>query len=94
MNDNETKMPRFTDKGRPKDLFGVEIHDTKNPVRGYAGSPGAGPREEFCRTCSHSYCRATTRRYWKCDLVRATCGSGTDIRLKSPACQFWSAKPS
>lgn len=62
--------------------------------RGYAAPPGSGPPGEKCRTCVHAVCRQMSKRYWKCALLRAawTGGYGTDIRLKSPACQFWQAK--
>jgi len=32
-------------------------------------------------------------RPWKCGLVKATGGPGTDIRLKWAACSRWEAKP-
>lgn len=62
--------------------------------RAYAAKPGTGPDGEICRTCSHSYARRFSKNYWKCGLVPATGGQGTDIRLKSPACSKWEAKAS
>lgn len=38
-------------------------------------------------------CREFAKRYWKCGLVKATGGPGTDIRLKWAACSRWEAKP-
>jgi hypothetical protein len=55
----------------------------------YAAQPGTGPEGESCRTCEHSYARQFTKNYWKCGLVPATGGPGTDIRLKSAACEKW-----
>lgn len=91
-----------------KDLFGNEItiEEARAIVRhgkkrrsygkpnGYAGQPGRGSQGEFCRTCAHAWCRETgsDKRFWKCDLIAPTRGPGTDIRLKSPACQFWKKK--
>jgi len=84
-----------------KDLFGndITLEEARaimkrkgTQPKGYAGTPGRGPEGEFCRTCDHAYHREMSNRYWKCDLVKATCGPGTDIRLKAPACQFWRQK--
>ena len=59
----------------------------KNPVKGYAATPGSGPKGETCRTCKHARQRGGgSRAYWKCDLIKPTRGPGSDIRLKSPAC--------
>ena len=86
------------------DLFGNPVSDRTLPTptgekrkhsgmaRGYAGTPGRGPQGHFCRDCKHAYCRSFSKRYWKCNLVKPTGGPATDIRLKSPACQFWEAK--
>ena len=65
------------------------VKQPKNKVKGYRGMPGAGPDGETCRTCKHSYYRQYSKRYWKCALVKETHSTTTDIRLKSPACQFW-----
>lgn len=61
--------------------------------RAYAAKPGSGPDGERCGTCAHAVAREFGRRYWKCALVPATKGPGTDIRLKTPACKKWEAKP-
>lgn len=76
------------------DLFGAEIREPKkNQVKGYASRPGSGPAGETCRTCARKVQRhVTSRRYWKCSLLKPTAGPGTDIRLKSPACAYWSAE--
>jgi hypothetical protein len=81
------------------DLFGAPVIDRQGKrnetPRGYAGQPGRGPAGETCKTCFHAYFHERSKRYWKCGHVRApkqTCGFKTDIRIKSPACQFWQAK--
>lgn len=81
------------------DLFGQPITEAQLPAptlakkkrgqaKGYARPPGSGPAGETCKTCQHSYGveLRSGKRYWKCGLVKATGGPGTDIRLKSPAC--------
>jgi hypothetical protein len=83
------------------DLFGKPIalgslpaikQKHKPKPNGYAKSPGSGPANETCKTCCHSYqIQSGSKAYWKCDLVKATGGPGTDIRLKSPACSMWEA---
>lgn len=62
------------------------------PKGGYPARPGTGPAGETCRTCRHL--RRTTWRgkaYFKCGLVRATHGAGTDIRAGADACREWGA---
>ena len=62
--------------------------------RGYAAPPGSGPAGETCKSCRHSYRRdGANRNFWKCDLIRATKGPGTDIRVSSPACSRWEQQP-
>lgn len=59
---------------------------------GYYGNPGAGPDGETCGSCGHCmYTKPNMRRYYKCGLLKPTTGAGTDIRLKTEACQFWTA---
>lgn len=85
------------------DIFGEEIKITvsdakyKPTVRnGYAASPGTGPKDQTCKTCKHSIgCGNRGKKiFYKCELRRHywTCGYGTDILLKSPACRFWEGK--
>lgn len=79
------------------DLFGQEAapvltpRQKKDRPRGYAGTPGRGPKGESCGSCE--FCNWTRsgsgKRFNKCGLVKMTRGPGTDIRRKSPACQFW-----
>jgi hypothetical protein len=72
--------------------FGVALPPlAKRPtVNGYARRPGSGPKGEACRTCQHATAyNYHDRRYFKCWLVKPTHGPGTDIRLKSPACELW-----
>lgn len=80
-----------------QDLFGLRAvpvltrRQKTDLPRGYAGTPGRGPAGETCGSCG--YCRSTWsgsgKRYNKCGLVKETRGPATDIRRKSPACQFW-----
>lgn len=87
-------------RNKVKDLFGQEI-TVDNAVKkrkntqahGYAAMPGTGPDGETCKTCDHSYKRdGNSKSYWKCDLVQATSGTGTDIRISWPACHRWAKK--
>lgn len=79
----------------PVDLLGQSLEPPKKKTtqaKGYAGKPGRGPLGETCRSCLH-YRRVGggRRAYPKCALCWAnwTHGPGSDIRAKSPACQFW-----
>ncbi|WP_330178191.1 hypothetical protein [Candidatus Vondammii sp. HM_W22] len=67
----------------------VEIKEGRSA---YPALPGTGPEGEICKTCKHSWYHEHSKRYWKCGLVQATHGSGTDIRIKGPACRFWEKK--
>jgi hypothetical protein len=72
------------------DLFG-EPQSAAAPRKkktGYAAIPGTGPKNETCGTCDHCYFTRSVsgKRFNKCDLVKETHGSGTDIRRKSQAC--------
>lgn len=60
--------------------------------KGNAAPIGSGPDGETCLTCEHSYCVKLGKTYHKCGLVKATCGPGTDIRLKWTACSRWQKK--
>ena len=60
---------------------------------GYRFPPGSGPAGQTCGTCSHAYrTQHGNGLFWKCELVKPTRGSGTDIRKKSPACSAWNRK--
>lgn len=84
------------------DLFGQEIATAeplppgvdkrrKTVPKGYAATPGGGPKGETCKTCEHYAHRSFAKTYRKCGLLRAvwTNGPGTDILARSPACQLW-----
>ena len=72
------------------DLFGQAVKEpAKHIMKGFASFPGGGPAGETCGSCGHCYSITYRKAYWKCDLVKATRGPGTDIRKKSPACRFW-----
>ena len=83
------------------DLFGAETEEPRTKGKrsyeagGYARRPGSGPAGETCKTCEHC-CRVSggNGRFFKCDVIkhRWTCGPGTDVRLKSPACELWEAE--
>lgn len=58
--------------------------------KGNASPIGSGPAGETCATCKHSYGLAGgSKTFYKCRLVKRTCGPGSDIRLKWPACARW-----
>ncbi len=52
--------------------------------------PGTGPEGETCKSCAHCcYHKPSSKRYYKCELMKITFGAGTDIRLKDLACRRW-----
>lgn len=61
---------------------------SKTKQRGYARPPGTGPAGETCGSCKWA-CRFG--RYAKCGVMQPvwTGGPGTDILLRSPACEKW-----
>lgn len=61
----------------------------------HAAEPGTGPEGETCGTCAHLVRKHMAKTYLKCGLCRArwTCGGGTDIRARDPACSKWQARP-
>lgn len=61
-------------------------------ARGNAAPIGSGPQGETCKTCIHAYSIEFAKRYHKCDLVKATASTKTDIRLKWAACSRWEPK--
>ena len=62
---------------------------------GYAAPPGTGPEGKTCRDCKHKLRLGNFggKSYLKCDLRRATwtCGEGTDILARTPACSKFEA---
>lgn len=62
--------------------------------RAHPSIPGTGPSGYTCKSCTHCYGRDTYggKRFYKCDLMRATKGSATDIKLKDPACRRYEVK--
>lgn len=73
--------------------FGKKKRD--ETPKGYAARPGSGPTGHHCKDCRHARARTTYKRtLWKCWLLvrRWTNSYGTDIRLKSPACEHWASK--
>lgn len=90
-----------------RDLFGVEIDERSYPdvmpiqkkrdysAKGFPARPGSGPAGETCRSCANCVrCPYHGKNYYKCAILRHrwTSGPGTDIKLKSPACEWWKAK--
>lgn len=57
---------------------------------GYAAPPGTGPHGETCGSCGslHVHMTGSRKRFFKCNLVNWTHGAATDIRMRSPACDF------
>lgn len=56
------------------------------------GRPGDGPDGTTCGGCKHAWfhtANAGKKRYWKCGLVHATHGLATDIRVRTPSCEFF-----
>lgn len=80
-----------------QDLFGQAIDERtigkhRIQANGYARRPGTGPKGETCRSCRHSTgTGGHNHNYYKCLIIRHrwTKGPGTDILLKSPACEMW-----
>lgn len=85
------------------DLFGQPLADDlpvsagerkRKPTKpnGYAARPGSGPAGHTCGDCEHKQrvCGGS-KVFSKCGLCERnwTHGPGSDIRVKSPACQFW-----
>lgn len=60
---------------------------------GYGHVPGGGPAGETCGSCRHHVILRYSKNYHKCELARGkwTGGRGSDILVKSPACQKWQA---
>jgi len=77
------------------DLFDTGPRVPRSAAHGYAAPPGTGPKGETCGTCLHRELKKYANVYYKCGLMRAcwTGGQGTDIRVRSPACRLWEAKP-
>lgn len=80
------------------DLFGAPILDLTAAERhgcvpkGYPRRPGSGPAGQTCGTCVYAIdIDYHGRCYYKCAIIkhRWTHGPGTDIKLKSPACELW-----
>lgn len=63
-------------------------------ANGYAHMPGTGQEGETCGSCAYHVVKVCAKRYHKCGLMRNkwTGGTGTDIRVRSPACLKWEPK--
>lgn len=77
------------------DIFGNTVKITiyeKNDPKGYPARPGGGPPGETCKTCDHRRLLfANSKRFYKCYKMKHkwSHSPGTDIVLKTPACQLW-----
>lgn len=67
---------------------------SKKADRAHPSPPGTGPIGYTCKSCTHCYGRDTYagKRFYKCDLMRATKGSATDIKLKDQACRRYEVR--
>lgn len=77
------------------DLSPIKITGRKDMPKGYARRPGSGPSGETCKTCIHHRATGSNKKtFYKCFLLafRWTHGPGTDIRLKSSACELWKGR--
>jgi len=77
-------------------LFGEPLTETRPRKQrvpaGHADVPGHGPPGETCGSCDYfARILGYGRRYHKCVLIKSqwTCGYGTDVRRKDPACRLW-----
>ncbi|WP_147164305.1 hypothetical protein [Pararhodospirillum oryzae] len=78
------------------DLFGALCPPARSArsrtarPKGYAGPPGTGPAGETCASCAH---RVRGRGWSKCRLTQRTwtCGRGSDVLARAPACRWWRA---
>lgn len=67
--------------------------------KGYAGLPGSGPDGETCGTCQHieRFVNYNGNKRWaKCGhrlAPRRTGGRGTDVLVRSAACNNWGEQP-
>ena len=88
---------------RATDLFGLDRALTpderrkltrRGPVpKGHAWTPGTGPADETCGSCTHLSRITFAKTYLKCWRNRPawTAGRASDIRSKDAACKFWEA---
>lgn len=76
-------------QSRPRPLIGKG-----SGPRGYADTPGTGPKGETCKSCKHLARVSHAKDYLKCGLMRPhwTGGVKTDIRAGWPACSKWEAE--
>ncbi len=71
------------------------IEQPRKRKSAYAAMPGTGPEDKTCKDCEHKYRQqGGNRHYNKCDLVEATHGAGTDIKVSSKACRLFEPRES
>ncbi len=69
------------------DLFQQAVKLVGGRLSAYADLPGSGPTGKACKTCDHHIAwHGNTKVYHKCDLIKMTHGSATDIKVRTPAC--------
>jgi len=63
-------------------------------AKAYPAVPGSGPTGETCKTCANLARVECSKTYLKCRLMEKfwTGGPGTDVKARSPACEFWQKK--
>ena len=71
------------------DFFDGSVKPKRYKKDAYCGNPGQGPKGQTCKTCKHLISHTMAKKYFKCDLVMWTHGPATDVRVRTPACQFW-----
>lgn len=73
----------------------IEYANSVTRRKGHAGHPGRGPKGETCGSCvSRVAVNGGAKAYSKCEMNRRnwTRGSGSDIRKRDPACEFWKVR--
>ena len=68
------------------------VKPKRGQPKGNAAPIGSGPAGETCGSCANCYPQRFSKTYWKCKLVKATCGPATDVRRKWAACSRWEKK--
>lgn len=63
--------------------MGFKLHPDAEQMHNPLDWPGR------CGNCVHHWVRVQSKRYHKCELVRATAGPGSDTRVRWPACIHW-----
>lgn len=90
-------MTLWTDIDPPPDVSGLSA-DRKRTIRNrYLLENNTHPTTklpllgngETCGSCDHHFIRRLSRIYHKCEMVEATGGPASDVRVGWPACVKW-----